>query len=448
VSGDLSGPGWALDRLRRAGSELVFGEAFERARSVFRATQWAPAEAVRELQWGWVRAILNDAYEAGAFYRQRLERAGWPRISPDSFRQIPPLTRRDLEIYLQDVGRQRSWGRLRRTSGGSGGAAIAIPLDRETYGWYIAGTRRGIGWWGADLGEPAIVLLGGSRGSPQYMLPKVAKDWVMNWRRAPVDDDFDGRAPQVLDDIERVGPAYLYGYPSAVHCLVRAVRDRGRGLRHRLTVIVLTGEPLYAFQRRTIEDAFQCPVAEEYGSGELGCMAFQCPQGGLHVTVENVFIEATAIAPSEADHGGGILVTQLRNRVFPLIRYDTGDAAVLTAVSCPCGRGLPTLRLLGRAQDVAVNREGVVPVHSYMEQVFSLLPEHLCGRVRIANEAAGDIVLQVEQGIASRADMARIASLAADVFGSAWHARVAEVERFRRLPSGKLPYFLPIQVHA
>jgi phenylacetate-CoA ligase len=434
--------GWVLDRLRHAGIKRVFGEAFEEAKCLYWATQWSSEEAAREQQWEWVQAILRDAHGVSPFYQQRLEKAGWPRISPEGFRHIPPLTRQELEIRAREGRQRKSWRGLRRASGGSGGLAINIPINREIYSWYLAGTWRGILWWGTELGERAIVLLGGSHSSPLYTLPRVAKDWVMNWRRIPVDDLFESRVPQVLHDIETFGPAYLYGYPSAVHRLARTIRDQGRGPRHRLTVVVLTGEPLYSFQRRTIEDAFQCPVAEEYGSSELGCIAFQCPQGGLHVTVENVFLETSSNGLSGANHGGSILATQLRNRIFPLIRYDTGDVGVLNADPCMCGRGLPTLRLLGRAQDLVISRQGAIPAHLCVEQIFNLLPEHLLGRVRVSNDAPGEITLHVDRGIASRADLAHVTTLAADALGRDWHVRIAEVQRFRRLSSGKLPYFL------
>jgi hypothetical protein len=77
-----------------------------------------------------------------------------------------------------------------------------------------------------------------------------------------------------------------------------------------------------------------------------------------------------------------------------------------------------------------------------LEQIFSLLPESLLGRVRVSNGAPGELVLQVERGIASRADLARVAALGADIFGRGWRVGVDEAEEFRRLPSGKLPYFL------
>jgi hypothetical protein len=60
------------------------------------------------------------------------------------------------------------------------------------------------------------------------------------------------------------------------------------------------GEPLYVFQRQAIAETLECPVIEEYGSGELGSVAFECPHGALHVTAENVFLETVP-----AEDGGG-----------------------------------------------------------------------------------------------------------------------------------------------
>src|SRR5438309_435365 len=143
--------------------------------------------------------------------------------------------------------------------------------------------------------------------------------------------------------------------------------------------------------------------------------------------------------------GGRIVATQLENRLFALLRYETGEVGFLSAVACLCGRKGPTIRVVGRAQDCLIGSRGPVPVRPRIECFLSGLPEPLQGHVQVAQRAPETIVLQVEQHSGSPIDPASIAALGRDVFGTAWEVKVIEVKGLHRLPSGKLPYFLPMR---
>ena len=435
------------DHLRRSGRRRLLGSAYASNQDANRSAVWFSAEAVRERQWEQLRTILGAAYHSSPFYRRRLDNAGWPDVAWKEFQQLPLLTKQDIAMHGSQISQPNGHGALNRTSGGSTGPVVTVPIDRETYGWYIAGMLRGVRWWGVDDMDPAVLLLGRSTSSPLQGILGRAKDWTMNWRRIPVAGQFDRRVPAAFEYIKKCGPSFLYGYPSAVHRLAQEVRGRTWASRRRLSVIVLTGEPVYAFQRRSIEDAFQCSVAEEYGAGELGSMAFQCPRGAIHIFVETVLLETIPFQPPGVEaRGDRIVATQLKNRLFPLIRYETGDVGFLSEVACPCGRKGPTIRVVGRAQDCLIGSRGPVPVRPRIERFLSGLPEPLQGHVQVAQRAPETIVLQVEQHSGSPIDPASIAALGTDVFGTAWEVEAVEVKGLRRLPSGKMPYFLPMRV--
>jgi len=429
----------SLDRLRHAGRRALLDGPMEKAWALYgEAERWSP-ETVRDRQWEWLRATMEEASRSSPFYQRRLRDAGWPALTRAQFDRVPPLRRDDLVRHAGEIGVPGRGG-MHRSSGGSGGAPVVIPLDRDTYAWYVAGTWRGFRWWGVDPSDPVCLLLGQSSGSRLHGLLSRAKDWVLNWRRVPVDDRFDERAPEALDEIERVAPVMLYGYPSAIHRLALAAGARGRRSRLRLRVIVLTGEPAYAFQRDQIAGTFDCPVAEEYGSGELGSMAFECPHGALHVNAETVFLETVPDATS--DGAGRILATHLRNRRFPLIRYDTGDVGTTGSQACPCGRGLPIVRVLGRDRDRLVGDGAAGFARPRVERLMSLLPAHLAGGVQVTQPAADAVVLRLSRMQARPEDAARAAAAGEDAFGPAWRVRIQEVDRLARIPSGKLPYFV------
>jgi phenylacetate-CoA ligase len=108
-------------------------------------------------------------------------------------------------------------------------------------------------------------------------------------------------------------------------------------------------------------------LRQRYGSSEVGLAAHECPEGRLHVAAEGVIVEVVRDDGSPAAPGelGQVLVTVLRNRATPILRYRIGDLAEMsTGEPCRCGRGLPTLgRLVGRANELLLDAGGrfVVP---------------------------------------------------------------------------------------
>jgi phenylacetate-CoA ligase len=429
-------------RMKRVARRFLFGQELDAAQQAHGAIQWRPGSIVADVQWKQLSECVAYAREMSEFYRRRFracEIGG--ELTPDAFRRITPLRREDVMSSWATIRTSAAGtGALRRRSGGSSGRRVSIPLDRATYCWYIAGTWRGFQWWGSDLADRGAIVLGDGGGGPERLVVR-AKDWVMNWLRFPVSARFDEMASEILDRIARFDPTFIYGYPSAVHRLARVAGDgRSRG-RSRLKVIVLTGEPLYAFQRRAIEQTFQCPVAEEYGNGEVGSMAFQCPEGTLHITAENVFLETAPTAQSSNGRGGPLLVTQLRNRLFPLIRYEIGDAGMISAEPCRCGRGLPAVAVVGRVEDQLVSHEGPVPARPRVERFLSALPDSLHGRVQVVHGPAGRLLLRVEHAGNGSDVRAHVLALGQAVFGPGWSLEAVAVEHLPRLASGKLPYF-------
>jgi phenylacetate-coenzyme A ligase PaaK-like adenylate-forming protein len=90
-----------------------------------------------------------------------------------------------------------------------------------------------------------------------------------------------------------------------------------------------------------------------------------CREGSMHLfddlcVVENVDDDGRPVAPGEV--GSRLLVTNLFNRVQPLIRFEVTDLVSIEPEPCPCGRSLMRLRSLeGRAEEVL--RLGGVTVH-------------------------------------------------------------------------------------
>jgi len=108
-------------------------------------------------------------------------------------------------------------------------------------------------------------------------------------------------------------------------------------------------------QGECLFEAALAVVREEYGASEFASIAAECAAGRLHVNADWVVLEPVDAAfepvkPGETSHT--VLLTNLANRVQPLIRYDLGDSVKIGTIPCACGVPLPTITVQGRADDL------------------------------------------------------------------------------------------------
>ncbi|MBK9135065.1 MAG: phenylacetate--CoA ligase family protein [Betaproteobacteria bacterium] len=164
-------------------------------------------------------------------------------------------------------------------------------------------------------------------------------------------------------------PTILATYPTAAALLADEARA-GR-LTLRLQEVWTGGETLGAGVREFIEHAFGCALRNSYGASEFLPIAWECAAHRLHVNADWVLLEPVdahgrAVPPGRLSHT--TLLTNLANRVQPIIRFDIGDRISLEAAGpagaagdagtgrCACGSALPVVQVQGRRDDTLVVR--------------------------------------------------------------------------------------------
>jgi phenylacetate-coenzyme A ligase PaaK-like adenylate-forming protein len=147
--------------------------------------------------------------------------------------------------------------------------------------------------------------------------------------------------------------AILSTYPSVLAVLSHE-QIRGR-LRIKPVLITTGGECLTPVVREQAEGAFGCKVHDVYAASEFIGIAYDCKYGRLHVSSDWVILEPVdadyhPVRPGNPSHT--VLLTNLVNRVQPLMRYEIGDSIAFSQAACPCGSPLPTLRVEGRDDEI------------------------------------------------------------------------------------------------
>jgi phenylacetate-CoA ligase len=159
--------------------------------------------------------------------------------------------------------------------------------------------------------------------------------------------------PRLIEALNEYEPSFIATYPTAASLL--AAEQRAGRLGIRPSAVWLGGEMLSAVCRAEVRETFQCRILEEYGASECMSIACECDHGQLHLNSDWVMLEPVdrdyrPVAPGETSHT--VLLTNLANRVQPIIRYDLGDSIAFDPEPCACGSPFPVLRVEGRSDDV------------------------------------------------------------------------------------------------
>jgi phenylacetate-CoA ligase len=90
------------------------------------------------------------------------------------------------------------------------------------------------------------------------------------------------------------------------------------------------------------------------------------------------------------EHGatGELVLTHLRHRAAPLLRFRTRDHVEVRATPCPCGRPGPRIRCLGRTDDMLIVR-GVNIFPSAVREVVSGFAPEVSGHILVRPQSAG-----------------------------------------------------------
>ncbi|MFC4589798.1 phenylacetate--CoA ligase family protein [Sphaerisporangium corydalis] len=104
-----------------------------------------------------------------------------------------------------------------------------------------------------------------------------------------------------------------------------------------------------------VRTAYGAKVRTAYGATECTFIGDGCAHGWYHVNGDWVIAEPVdadhrPVPPGEPSHT--VLLTNLANRVQPILRYDLGDGVLTRPDPCPCGDPLPAIRVQGRAADL------------------------------------------------------------------------------------------------
>lgn len=404
------------------------------------AMQWWPAERLEAYRLERLRALLGFAGERVPYYRDLFRRHDIvpARATFEDLARIPPLTRQAVRERFADLQASPPAGPVQTlATGGSTGVPVTVLVDMARLGFGEAARLRAHRWFGLEPGEREIVLWGSPIEVTRQDAVRALRDRLLNSRLLSAFDLGEAALARYADALDRFRPAKIYGYASAIYLLARYLEARGRRPARSPRGIFTTAEPLFDFQRATIERVFASPVGQEYGARDAGLIANECPAGGLHIPAEGVHVE---ILGDRGDGVGEITVTLFDSWSFPIIRYRTGDLGRLDTGACRCGRTLPRLGgVEGRHTDFLVTPDGRC-LHA-LSAIYVLREAPRVAEFAVRQDALDHVVVSVVPAPGfSAADAAAIRTRLGAVLGPRVEVEVVQVAEIARAASGKFRY--------
>lgn len=404
------------------------------------------ADELHSLRVSRLREMLDHAARYVPFYRKRFSDAGVGVAEFQDFcdlKRIPILTRRDLQDHLEELISTyfRREDLQENRTGGSTGTPVVFYHHRDRLESRQAATLRHNAWAGYHIGCRTAILWG-HQGDLTFF-----KSFKARVRNKLIDRQLicdsgsfsEETLQQFVKDFKSSRPEVILAYANSLALVVDYCLDHKTTLPSPKSIIT-SAEVLTDASRLKIESFFGTKVFDRYGSRETSVIASECEaHAGLHINAENLFLEFLNANRDALDgETGEIVITDLGNFAFPLIRYQIGDLGAPVEGSCSCGRTLPRMHVVaGRTTDFLLAPDGRKVSGAALTIYLAAKVPGIRQAQIVQREKATLIFNLVVDGSFDDASQALIRQKVNDFFGTQMSFKFNFVEGIPREKSGK-----------
>jgi phenylacetate-CoA ligase len=210
-----------------------------------------------------------------------------------------------------------------------------------------------------------------------------------------------GNTEAQVEIMKHLGVTGYIGTPSFLMAIFKKAEDMGIRVAEefKLEIGFLLAEMLPESLRKRLVEDYHLIGRQAYGTADVGCVSYECPQvNGMHIH-HDVIVEICDPNTGQVlpDGEAGEVVVTCNNKIYPLVRFGTGDLSSIADDPCPCGRTGPRLtRIMGRA-DQLTKVKGMFVHPSQVQKVMDSHPEIARARLLVERPQDQDVMtLEVE----------------------------------------------------
>jgi phenylacetate-CoA ligase len=345
------------------------------------------------------RSQLAYLFERSAFYREKLAAAGVDSAEAAGglahIAELPLTEKQELKATAtadNPIGAHlcAARGEIVRiySTSGTTGTPSYIPLTAGDLENWVTGSARSYAASGVAAGQRIVSTYGAGPFAAGAALDAFER---IGLSHIPVGT---GNAERLVRAIEQLRPEAAALTPSYAAHVAEKYDVRGSTVER----LLVAGEPgggEPAF-RANLEQGWGARVTEAMGIGDIGVSLWgECEaQNGMHLGARG-FVHAELIDPESGnaramDDGaaGELVLTHLRHRAAPLLRFRTRDHVEVRTSPCPCGRTAPRVRCIGRTDDMLIVR-GVNVFPSAVREVVGAFAPDVSGHILVKPRGEG-----------------------------------------------------------
>ncbi len=403
-----------------------------------RKNQWLKPSELEELQNKKLRAMVKHAYDNTELYHYKFKNAG---IRPEDIKtvndlkKVPFTTKEELRMQPLEarISKNLDLSKCSVTeTSGSTGIPLKIVYDKAADDFSKAVNLRSHVENGLKVRSRWAVF-----GDPHhYQKPR----WFQKLRIfSPVQVSVFEPIDKQIDILTKFKPEVLDGYTSSIRLLAEAIEKNDiKGINPK--TVFGTSELLDSETRKYINSVFDVEMVDHFGCVELNRTAWECKEhAGYHIDADSVVMEFIENGENvSSGERGEIVYSGLYNYAMPLIRYKIGDLGIPSDEICPCGRGLPLMKLIeGRSDSFMQVPDGRIFSSIIWTLIIRKIPG--VGQLKAIQEKKDFIrILLVKSTGFSEITIPQIMHDVKEIMGQEINIKVETVDEISKDKSGKV----------
>ena len=372
-----------------------------------------PLAEIQKIQWNRLKELLQTVYESSDFYHECFKSVNLKPQDIKSytdFAQLPIVNKKILKNNYKRIIAKGSSDQdyIVSCSAGSTGEPFSFLVDKKREGpatfaaFMLNKERIGINPFKKmnELmikAEPTNEIKNLYEPNKQRTLHRLIYHFFSETLGIRSSEIKENNIKAIYSIIKNNNIERIYGYSSNIFYLAKLFDMHN--LEVKMKYVILISESLLKQQKDFISNTFHCPLYMDYGASECMRMGFECNQyNGYHIDIYNYYFEYLDETgkPCKPGENANIVVTNLNNYIFPLIRYNIGDQCIISNEKCSCDQNYPLVnKITGRQSDIIKTSSNDEISLSNFHAILEYLYEYIMQYQIIVDEKAKEIIIKI-----------------------------------------------------